>query len=53
MIDLYTAATSNGYRVSVALEELGQPYRMQLLSFLQRWVGSCPQVQTAQSMLTR
>jgi GST-like protein len=26
MIDLYTAATPNGYKISVALEELGLPY---------------------------
>ena len=26
MIDLYTAATPNGYKASVALEELGMPY---------------------------
>ncbi|MFL9813136.1 hypothetical protein D7241_07770 [Stutzerimonas sp. VN223-3] len=53
MIDLYTAATPNGYRISVVLKELGQPCRMQLLSFVQRWVDSRTQVQTAQSMLTR
>lgn len=28
MIDLYTAATPNGYKVSVTLEELGIPYRV-------------------------
>ncbi|HEU4704133.1 MAG TPA: glutathione S-transferase N-terminal domain-containing protein [Sphingomicrobium sp.] len=28
MIDLYTAATPNGYKASVALEELGLPYRL-------------------------
>ena len=28
MIDLYTAATPNGYKVSIALEELGLPYRL-------------------------
>lgn len=33
MIELYTAATPNGHKVSVALEELGLPYRMQVLSF--------------------
>jgi glutathione S-transferase len=26
MIDLYTASTPNGHKVSVALEELGLPY---------------------------
>jgi hypothetical protein len=26
MIDLYTAATPNGHKVSIALEELGLPY---------------------------
>ncbi|MGH8434916.1 MAG: glutathione S-transferase family protein [Pseudomonas sp.] len=33
MIDLYTAATPNGHKVSIALEELGLPYRVQVLSF--------------------
>lgn len=33
MIDLYTAATPNGYKVSIALEELGLPYRVHALSF--------------------
>ena len=28
MIDLYTAATPNGYKVSIALEELGLPYEV-------------------------
>ena len=31
MIDLYTAATPNGHKVSIALEELDLPYRMQVL----------------------
>lgn len=31
MIDLYTAATPNGHKVSIALEELGLPYRMHVL----------------------
>ncbi len=26
MIDLYTAATPNGWKASIALEELGLPY---------------------------
>ena len=26
MIDLYTAATPNGYKISIALEELALPY---------------------------
>ena len=26
MIDLYTAATPNGHKISIALEELGLPY---------------------------
>jgi GSH-dependent disulfide-bond oxidoreductase len=31
MIDLYTAATPNGHKVSIALEELGLPYDMTVL----------------------
>jgi GST-like protein len=33
MIDLYTAATPNGHKVSIVLEELGLPYRVHALSF--------------------
>jgi len=33
MIDLYTAATPNGHKVSIALEELQLPYSVQALSF--------------------
>ena len=33
MIDLYTAATPNGHKVSIALEELGLPYSVHALSF--------------------
>ena len=33
MIDLYTAPTPNGYKVSIALEELGLPYDMHVLAF--------------------
>ena len=29
MIDLYTAATPNGYKISIALEELALPYAVQ------------------------
>ena len=32
MIDLYTAATPNGYKISIALEELGLPYKLVALS---------------------
>lgn len=32
MIDLYTAATPNGWKASVALEELGLPYEVHALS---------------------
>jgi GST-like protein len=32
MIDLYTAATPNGHKISIALEELGLPYEMHTLS---------------------
>ncbi|MEX6502803.1 glutathione S-transferase family protein [Pseudomonas zhanjiangensis] len=33
MIDLYTAATPNGHKVSIALEELELPYQVHALSF--------------------
>ena len=33
MIELYTAATPNGHKVSIALEELGLPYQVHALSF--------------------
>jgi glutathione S-transferase/GST-like protein len=33
MIDLYTAATPNGHKVSIALEELALPYTLQVLDF--------------------
>ncbi|UUY07564.1 glutathione S-transferase N-terminal domain-containing protein [Pseudomonas sp. J452] len=33
MIDLYTAATPNGHKASIALEELGLAYRVHALSF--------------------
>ena len=33
MIDLYTAATPNGWKVSIALEELGLPYTVHPLAF--------------------
>ena len=31
MIELFTAATPNGYKVSIALEELGLPYTLRVL----------------------
>jgi GST-like protein len=31
MIDLYSAATPNGHKVSIALEELGLPYHLIVL----------------------
>lgn len=34
MIDLYTAGTPNGYKVSIALEELALPYRMHVIDLL-------------------
>ena len=36
MIDLYTAATPNGHKVSIALEELALPYQAHILSFDQQ-----------------
>jgi len=36
MIDLYSAATPNGHKVSIALEELGLDYRLHVLSFDKR-----------------
>jgi glutathione S-transferase len=33
MIDLYTAATPNGWKISIALEEMGLPYTVHSLSF--------------------
>lgn len=36
MIDLYTAATPNGHKVSIALEEMGLPYQLHVLSFDQQ-----------------
>jgi GSH-dependent disulfide-bond oxidoreductase len=33
MIELFTAATPNGHKVSIALEELGLPYEVRALSF--------------------
>jgi GST-like protein len=33
MIDLYTAATPNGHKVSIALEELALPYELHVLDF--------------------
>lgn len=34
MIELYTHATPNGHKVSIALEELGLPYRLQLVDLV-------------------
>jgi GST-like protein len=36
MIDLYSAATPNGHKVSIALEEMGLPYRLHHLSFAKK-----------------
>lgn len=36
MIDLYTAATPNGHKVSIALEELGLTYEVHALRFDQQ-----------------
>ena len=32
MIDLYTAATPNGHKISIALEEMGLPYTLKVLA---------------------
>jgi len=34
MIDLYTAPTPNGHKVSIALEELGLPYEVHIINLL-------------------
>jgi glutathione S-transferase len=34
MIELYTAPTPNGWKVSIALEELGLPYTAHLIDIL-------------------
>jgi GSH-dependent disulfide-bond oxidoreductase len=34
MFDLYTAATPNGYKISIALEELGLPYTVHAVNLL-------------------
>ena len=34
MIDLYTAGTPNGYKVSIALEELALPYTVHAIDLL-------------------
>jgi GSH-dependent disulfide-bond oxidoreductase len=34
MIDLYTAATPNGWKISIALEELELPYEMKLINLM-------------------
>jgi glutathione S-transferase/GST-like protein len=34
MIDLYTAATPNGHKISIALEELGLPYTVNVLNLM-------------------
>ncbi|MCF6226513.1 MAG: glutathione S-transferase N-terminal domain-containing protein [Xanthomonadales bacterium] len=33
MLDFYTAATPNGYKVSIALEEMGFEYQLKLMNF--------------------
>ena len=34
MIDLYTASTPNGWKASIALEELGLPYEVHAINLL-------------------
>jgi len=36
MIDLYTSATPNGYKISIALEELELPYQVHPISLGER-----------------
>jgi glutathione S-transferase/GST-like protein len=36
MIDLHTAATPNGHKISIALEELALPYSVHTLDLAQR-----------------
>ena len=36
MIDLYTAATPNGHKISIALEELALPYEMHVLDLAEK-----------------
>ena len=48
MIELFTAATPNGHKISIALEELGLPYELRVLDFSaseqkQEWfLAICP-----------
>ena len=48
MIDLYTAATPNGHKVSIALEELALPYTLKVLDLskgeqkLPQYLAICP-----------
>ncbi len=42
MIDLYSAATPNGHKISIALEELQLPYRLQVVN-LQRLEQKTPE----------
>ncbi len=48
MIDLYTAATPNGHKVSIALEELALPYTLKVLDLTQgeqkmpEYLAICP-----------
>lgn len=49
MIDLYTAATPNGHKISIVPEEFSLPYTVHSLSFDQRE----PLVSAAQSVLIR
>lgn len=35
MIELFTAATPNGYKISIALEELALPYALRVIDFAQ------------------
>ena len=36
MIDFYTAPTPNGYKISIALEEMGIDYKLNMVDFTKK-----------------